>query len=64
MALGLSGCSTPPSRAWCAQVYDHGTVDCAYDTFEQCQATVRGAGGFCQQNPGRVIEGPRSRRVR
>jgi hypothetical protein len=63
MAFALGGCSTPPNRAWCAYVYDHGTIDCAYDTYEQCQATVFGAGGYCSQNP-RGARGPSPRRTR
>jgi hypothetical protein len=36
---------------WCA-TYDMGgsPVNCGFDTFEQCMATVRGIGGSCDQN--------------
>jgi hypothetical protein len=62
LALGLLGelAASAPARAdvlypWCA-VYgggDRGTsaTVCSFTSFAQCQATVRGVGGFCQQNP-------------
>jgi Protein of unknown function (DUF3551) len=38
--------------AWCARYYDRGNVlSCAFDTMQQCLATVRGVGGSCIQNP-------------
>ena len=33
---------------WCAR-YGWSTV-CSFATFQQCVASVSGAGGFCQQN--------------
>ena len=43
-----------PSRAqdypWCAY-YDWYTYNCGFTTFQQCLATIRGAGGWCQANP-------------
>jgi hypothetical protein len=35
--------------AWCA-FYDPWTYNCGFYTFEQCRATVSGAGGYCQPN--------------
>ncbi len=37
---------------WCAVGTGVGgaSSNCSFATFEQCQATTRGAGGFCQQN--------------
>jgi len=35
---------------WCA-TYRAGGQNCGFLTIEQCQATVSGVGGFCQQNP-------------
>ena len=37
---------------WCAVGTGVGgaSSNCSFTTFEQCQATTRGAGGFCQQN--------------
>ena len=34
---------------WCA-FYDASTYNCGFHTFEQCLATVRGAGGWCRPN--------------
>jgi hypothetical protein len=38
---------------WCA-IYNGGPLggarNCGFTTFQQCQATVSGIGGFCQQN--------------
>ena len=37
---------------WCA-IYDFGgdsATNCGFDSFEQCLATVRGIGGFCERN--------------
>ena len=38
--------------SWCA-IYSGvgGGMNCGFRTFEQCMATVRGIGGFCNQNP-------------
>ncbi|MGB9368022.1 MAG: DUF3551 domain-containing protein [Xanthobacteraceae bacterium] len=34
---------------WCAR-YNAYTSNCGFKTWQQCQATVSGAGGYCQQN--------------
>jgi hypothetical protein len=34
---------------WCA-FYGPSTYNCGFHTFEQCLATVRGAGGWCRPN--------------
>jgi len=56
-----------PSRAevyrpWCAQYFgnsgDSGTT-CAFNSYEQCMATARGAGAYCVQNPWYLQYGPR-----
>ena len=45
-----------PSKAqnypWCAIYggYDDGGTNCGFTTFEQCMATARGLGSFCQPN--------------
>jgi Protein of unknown function (DUF3551) len=36
--------------SWCA-MYGTGGTNCGLHSFEQCQATVSGIGGFCGQNP-------------
>jgi hypothetical protein len=58
LMLGISvGIVGTGSRAqaqnypWCAY-YDasFGGTNCGFTTFQQCQDTVSGIGGFCQQN--------------
>lgn len=49
------GIWSPPSWAtwypWCAKLnIGFEQVSCAYTSFEQCMATVRGVGGFCDRN--------------
>ena len=35
---------------WCG-TYKLGSTSCGYSSSEECLATVRGLGGFCQPNP-------------
>jgi len=37
------------AAAWCA-FYGPSTYNCGFHTYEQCLATVRGAGGWCREN--------------
>ncbi len=46
---GKDGASA--QAAWCL-VDDAGRTNCAYATQQQCLATSRGDGGYCQQNKG------------
>ncbi len=62
---------TRPSAAyewypWCAQYADtRDLIECAFTSFEQCQASVSGIGGSCVQNARRPpAEPPRDRRWR
>jgi Protein of unknown function (DUF3551) len=50
-ALVLLGGATQSASAapWCAW-YDAYTYNCGFHTFEQCLATVSGAGGSCNRN--------------
>jgi hypothetical protein len=34
---------------WCAR-YPEGASNCGFYSFAQCEATVSGRGGFCEQN--------------
>ena len=34
---------------WCSR-YNAYTYNCGFKTWQQCQATVSGAGGICQEN--------------
>ena len=47
--LTAAGTGHAEAAAWCAW-YDPYTYNCGYYTFEQCLATVRGAGGYCARN--------------
>jgi hypothetical protein len=71
LAVVFAGALAAPETAhaqyapWCAQYGSQtGSYDCSYYTFEQCMATVRGVGGFCQQNPRGPYVDPRVRRPR
>jgi hypothetical protein len=55
-AVALVVAPRPVSAAynlpWCAQLYTPWYVrSCAYETYEQCLATIRGVGGVCIGNP-------------
>jgi hypothetical protein len=45
-----SGTAHAREYPWCAR-YDWSTYNCGFVSFEQCLATVRGIGGFCERNP-------------
>jgi len=71
LAVVLAGVFAAPETAraqyapWCAQYgAQTGSYDCSYYTFEQCMATVRGVGGFCNPNPRAPYVDPRPRRQR
>jgi len=48
---------------WCAR-YPGGASNCGFYSFEQCQATVSGIGGFCDRNPFTGYAGTAQRRYR
>jgi hydrogenase/urease accessory protein HupE len=53
VAALIYGCAAGQAEAqdqWCAY-YDAYTYNCGFRTFEQCLATVSGAGGVCRRNP-------------
>ena len=57
------------AAAWCAW-YDPYTYNCGFYTFEQCQYTVLGSGGWCARNvfepvspPGRAAPARKNRKV-
>jgi Protein of unknown function (DUF3551) len=35
---------------WCARYSYRDGATCGFTTFEQCMATIRGIGGFCEPN--------------
>jgi hypothetical protein len=49
LAFTLSGAGEARAAAWCAW-YDPYTYNCGFYTFQQCQETVLGAGGYCARN--------------
>jgi hypothetical protein len=50
LSLSSLGAEAAP---WCAQYSGArgGATNCAFYSFNQCQQTVRGIGGFCNPNP-------------
>jgi Protein of unknown function (DUF3551) len=56
-AAATFGGTPSPAHArdypWCAQYSERmgGGRNCGFVSFQQCQATVQGAGGFCEPNP-------------
>jgi Protein of unknown function (DUF3551) len=50
-ALFLSIIGARADGTWCADYSGIGATNCGFHSFEQCQATVSGIGGFCRRNP-------------
>ena len=50
-ALSSAPASAAPAYPWCTRVSTSGG-ECAFNTFEQCMATLSGIGGACVENPG------------
>ena len=49
-SAGLALSSLGAEAAPCCARYPEGASNCGFHTFAQCQATVSGRGGFCDQN--------------
>jgi hypothetical protein len=69
LSLGAGSAKAEIEYPWCAAYTGpaRGVVTCGFVTWEQCQATVHGVGGFCQMNPRFIAAGgepPLRRRVR
>ena len=60
-ALAFAAAREARAGAWCAW-YDPYTYNCGFNTFEQCQATVLGAGGYCARNVNEQQSAPGPRR--
>jgi hypothetical protein len=45
-----AGTGSTQAGAWCARYFGRGGTNCGFYTWAQCQATVSGIGGFCEQN--------------
>jgi len=54
IAIALAGVSLTSAFAdagtWCG-TFKLGSTSCGYSSAEECYATLRGLGGFCQPNP-------------
>ena len=54
VAVALIGMALTATSAdagsWCG-TYRLGSTNCSFSSSEECMATVRGLGGFCQPNP-------------
>jgi Protein of unknown function (DUF3551) len=61
-ALAFTSAGEAGAGAWCAW-YDPYTYNCGFNTFQQCQTTVLGAGGYCARNVSepQTAPGPRRR---
>src|SRR5262245_102803 len=60
---------TPASASWCAQYTGlGGSENCGFSSFQQCQASVSGIGGFCRpsqyDNPGYASAGRANKKRR
>lgn len=65
MVLITAGSASAQNYPWCAQYSTRGgATNCGFVSFAQCQATVRGIGGFCQRNPMYVPQQSRPKRYR
>ena len=49
-AMLLNSTSAAHPAQWCA-LYQTGGTNCGFTTFSQCQATISGIGGMCNQSP-------------
>jgi Protein of unknown function (DUF3551) len=50
IALAAMSSTFADAGSWCG-TYRLGSTNCGYSSSEECLATVRGLGGFCQPNP-------------
>jgi len=51
LALLLSGTTaSAQDYPWCARYFGRGGTNCGFVSYEQCMATARGAGAFCDRN--------------
>jgi hypothetical protein len=58
----ITGSVAAEPYKWCANYGWQGGTNCGFVTLEQCQANVRGIGGFCRING--FYTGPEERPVR
>jgi hypothetical protein len=63
LATGLAALAAPAAAQnnypWCSNFADgFGGTNCGFVSYEQCMATVRGSGGFCNEND--MYTGPKA----
>ena len=65
-AATLTVLANQPAQAreypWCAHYggADNDSVNCGFETVEQCRAAISGVGGYCQTNPRYIPAATRS----
>jgi hypothetical protein len=68
MALPMLAAPRPAEAApywpWCSRYLEEAQESCAFATYEQCMASVRGIGGFCYRNPSPPPSSPYPQRTR
>lgn len=63
LALTFSGQADAREYRWCAHYgswFNSDAVNCGFDTFQQCLATIHGVGGTCRENPMYFHQAPRA----
>ncbi len=50
VAAGTGTRAAAQNYPWCADYGTGGGTNCGFTSFQQCMATLSGAGGFCNQN--------------
>ena len=54
----------PQDAPWCLNAVYSNTVDCAFESYRQCSATLEGIGGYCFRNLRQFAERSRPARGR
>jgi hypothetical protein len=49
--VAVSHAQSPYNYSWCGAYRFGGARSCYFNSYEQCIASMRPAGGFCSQNP-------------
>jgi len=48
--IGTGAAAHAQNYPWCAMFADGAGANCGFSTYEQCMATARGSGGYCEKN--------------
>jgi hypothetical protein len=62
VTIGVGSSAQAQNYPWCANYAGYGGENCGFTTVAQCMATVRGNGGFCEQNTQYVPSAPSHQR--